>query len=180
MIREVRDWASKWIIHLLHFLCCLIGLTKDIHNHELHTSISKSPSFFFQYWIYFFQETHSTRKLQTQQGCGYVVRVRMTSAQYSYGGRWAMWQCVYSWVVRCDYADYAQCIRVGLQRRLFGVNTATPLSKAIRWENVSRYLNCNLDLILFSKLTAFPVEIVYSTVQPYQKTQNHQSEIVFC
>ena len=94
MIREVRDWASKWIIHLLHFLCCLIGLTKDIHNHELHTSISKSPSFFFQYWIYFFQETHSTRKLQTQQGCGYVVRVRMTSAQYSYGGRWAMWQCI--------------------------------------------------------------------------------------
>ena len=38
---------------------------------------------------------------------------------------------VYGLVMRCDYTHHAQCIRVGLQRRRFGVNNATALSKAM-------------------------------------------------
>ena len=41
-----------------------------------------------------------------------------------------MWYCVYGWVMRCDYTHHAQGNRVGLQRRLFGANNATALSKA--------------------------------------------------
>ena len=54
-IREVRDWTSKWIINLLHILCCLMVYRKIYLLMSCIQAYLRAPPppFFFQYWNFF-------------------------------------------------------------------------------------------------------------------------------